>query len=201
VADEDDRRDERDRAAERPGDDGTGEQTRLGERFSEAGDNPGGDETSDTNGDETVDAGEPDAADRSETGASTDTATPGQVDGDDPIRDTVELGVELLAHLESEVSLAEAIDHLETVTTDPAVTREILDTAEMRGVIDREDGVVRPLGHAYVRFSRDVVARSGEFICRRCGATIATGYFIQFDSGEHGPFGSSCIRKVVGREE
>ncbi|PSQ28503.1 MarR family transcriptional regulator, partial [Halobacteriales archaeon SW_10_68_16] len=62
----------------------------------------------------------------------------------------VELGVALLEHAEdAELSLAEAIDRVETVTTDPHLTREILDTAELRGVIEREDGVVRPTGGAY----------------------------------------------------
>ncbi len=120
---------------------------------------------------------------------------------DDPIAETVELGVALLAHLEDgELSLKEAIDRVETVTTDPAVTRRILDTAEMRGVIEREDGVIRPQRGQFVSFEADVVSREGEFSCRRCGTTITTGYFMVFDAGEHGPFGSSCIRKVTGRE-
>jgi hypothetical protein len=120
---------------------------------------------------------------------------------EDPVEETVELGVELLAHLEREVSLAGAIDRIETVTTDPALTREILDTAEMRGVIDREDGLVRSRSGAFVSFESDVVRREGEFTCRRCGASISTGHFVRFDAGEHGPFGSSCVRKVTGREE
>jgi hypothetical protein len=116
-------------------------------------------------------------------------------------RDPVELGLDLLASLEhEELSVAEAIDRIETVTTDPAVQRTILDTAEVRGIIDREDGVVAPRSHDYVSFEADVVSRDGEFTCRRCGAGISTGYFIDFDAGEHGPFGSSCIRKVTGRE-
>lgn len=119
----------------------------------------------------------------------------------DPVTETVELGVELLAHLEDpELSLKEALDRLETLTTDPAVTREILDTAELRGVISREDGVVRPRRGRFVSFESDVVSREGEFTCRRCGASVTTGYFVRFDAGEHGPFGSSCIRKVTGRE-
>lgn len=114
----------------------------------------------------------------------------------------VELGVELLAHLEAEtVELSAAIDRLETVTTDPHLTREILDTAEMRGLLDREEGIVRPRSGVYVSFEGEVRQREGEFTCRRCGASISTGHFIQFDAGEHGPFGSSCIRKVTGREK
>jgi hypothetical protein len=118
------------------------------------------------------------------------------------VDDRVELGVELLANLEhGELSLADAMDRLETVTNDPHLTREILDTAEMRGHIDREDGLVRlTSGGTYVSFESDVVQREGEFTCQRCGTDITTGHFIQFDAGEHGPFGSSCIRKVTGRE-
>ncbi len=120
----------------------------------------------------------------------------------DEIRERIELGVELLAHLEDEsLSLAEAIDRIETVTTDPAITREILDTAEMRGVIDREDGVVLTRSGSFVSLESDVIQREGEFTCRRCNASITTGYFIRFDAAEHGPFGSSCIRKVTGRDE
>jgi len=120
----------------------------------------------------------------------------------DDERDPVALGVELLAHLEAEsLSVAEAIDRIETVTTNPGLQREILDTAAMRGVIDREDGLVRPTsGGTYISFEGDVVVRDGEFDCKRCGASITTGHFVQFDSGELGPFGSTCVRKVLGRE-
>lgn len=115
--------------------------------------------------------------------------------------DPVELGLELLASLEHEsLSVADALDRIETITTDPTLQREILDTAEVRGIIDREDGVVRPQRHDYVSFESDVVTKEGEFSCRRCGADVSTGYFITFDAAEHGPFGSSCIRKVTGRE-
>ena len=116
--------------------------------------------------------------------------------------DRIELGVELLEHLEDdELPLSEAIDRLETITTDPHVTREILDTAEMRGIIDREDGLVRPRGGSFVSLSSQVVRRDGEFSCERCGTALSTGHFIQFETDEHGPFGSSCIRKVTGRED
>ena len=113
-----------------------------------------------------------------------------------------ELGVQLLAHLEDgELSLATAIDRLETVTTSPALTRDILDTAEKRGIIEREDARLRVRrGGTYVDYDSQVVARDGEFECRRCGATITTGHFLRLDAGELGPFGSSCVRRVTGRE-
>ena len=114
----------------------------------------------------------------------------------------LELGVELLAHLEhEELDLAAAVDRIETITTSPALTRDILDAAEKRGVIDREGARLRVRRNGtYVEYDSQVVAREGDFECRRCGASISTGHFIRLDAGELGPFGSSCIRKVTGRE-
>jgi hypothetical protein len=115
--------------------------------------------------------------------------------------DTVEVGVALLERLEDgELTVADAIDRVETVTRSPGVQRTILEEAERRGVIERDGEVVRPTASAFVRFDSEVVSREGEFDCRRCGAALSTGYFVQLDPDEVGPFGSSCVRKVVGRE-
>jgi hypothetical protein len=115
--------------------------------------------------------------------------------------DLVAVGVELLSKLEHpELSVAEAVDRIETVTTHPATTRKILDEAEKRGVIERENGIVKPTGGGYVSFQSEVVRKEGDFSCRRCGANISTGHFIDLDAGEHGPFGPECIRKVTGRD-
>lgn len=113
-----------------------------------------------------------------------------------------ELALDLIAHLEDdELTLAETIDRIESVTTSPSLTREVLDEAELRGLIDREDARIRTrTGGTYVRFESQVVTREGEFDCRRCGASLSTGHFVTFESGELGPFGSSCVRKVLGRE-
>jgi hypothetical protein len=115
--------------------------------------------------------------------------------------DLVAVGVELLSKLEHpELSVAEAVDRIETVTTHPATTRKILDEAEKRGVIERESGIVKPTGGGYVSFQSEVLRKEGDFSCRRCGANISTGHFIDLDAGEHGPFGPECIRKVTGRD-
>jgi hypothetical protein len=115
--------------------------------------------------------------------------------------DPVELGVQLLARLEDpELPLSAVIDRIETITTHPETTRAILETAEARGHIERDGDVVTPSGGRFLRFDSEVVVREGEFECRRCGASISTGHFMRLDAGEHGPFGSSCIRKVTGRE-
>jgi hypothetical protein len=115
--------------------------------------------------------------------------------------ETVELGVQLLERLEhAELSVADALDRIETVTGEPAVQRRILEAAEERGVIEREGPTVRPQSRAHVDFEAEVVVREGEFDCERCGAGLSTGHFIQLDDGEVGPYGSTCIRKVTGRE-
>ncbi|SEH14584.1 hypothetical protein SAMN04487967_1671 [Natronorubrum sediminis] len=120
------------------------------------------------------------------------------VDAED---DRVSLGLALLQRLEHEsLELPNVIDRIETVTTDPAVTRTILDEAELRGIIEREDGIIRPKSRQYVRYEQDVITKEGDFSCKRCGTGVTTGYFISLDAGEIGPFGSSCIRKVTGRD-
>jgi hypothetical protein len=115
--------------------------------------------------------------------------------------DQVELGVQLLARLEDpELPLSAVIDRIETVTTHPATTRAILETAEARGHIERDGETVRPVGDRFLSFDSDVVSREGQYECRRCGASLSTGYFMRLEAGDHGPFGSSCIRTVTGRE-
>lgn len=137
-------------------------------------------------GDSVTDAGR----DERERGDDTDTPT-----------DPVELGVQLLERLEQEeLSLPEVIDRIETITTHHATTRAILEEAEKRGIIQRDGDTVKPTGGRFLRFESQVVSREGEYTCKRCGADISTGYFMKLEAGEHGPFGSSCIRKVTGRD-
>ncbi|AZH26502.1 DUF5830 family protein [Haloplanus aerogenes] len=115
--------------------------------------------------------------------------------------DRVALALDLLAALEhDDLPLSAVVDRIETVTTDPTLVRTILDEAELRGIIERDEGRVRMQRGGFVRFERHVVTREGDFDCLRCGASLSTGHFLQLDTGELGPFGSSCVRKVLGRD-
>lgn len=124
-----------------------------------------------------------------------------RIDRPESRRETVELGVELLTAMADEsLSVKAAVDRIETVTTDPAVTREILDTAETRGVIERAEGTVQTTGGTTMRLDRRTYTKRGDFDCRRCGAGLSTGHFVRLETGDIGPFGSTCIKKVTGRE-
>ncbi|MFP4188921.1 MAG: DUF5830 family protein [Halobacteriales archaeon] len=123
-------------------------------------------------------------------------------DADEKVR----LGLALVRSLEDdEVALPELLDRIEEAVGEaPALTREVVERAEAEGVLRREDGEGTPRfsveGTTGVDFDDDVVSKEGEFDCARCGRSITTGYFIKFDDGEVGPYGSTCIRKTLGRE-
>jgi hypothetical protein len=113
-----------------------------------------------------------------------------------------ELGVELLAAAaDEELDVAEAVDRVEAVTTDPRLVREVLDAAERRGLVAREGAVLRVRrGGAPDRFEPSVVERPVDADCRRCGTALSTGRFVVLPAGELGPFGPSCVRRVTGRD-
>lgn len=117
-------------------------------------------------------------------------------------RPRVQQGLDLLRVLQHrELTLAEIVDRLELITSSPPVIREIIEQAEAEGIIERVNTTDVKLHHGtHLSFENDVVLKSGEFQCRRCGADLDDGYFLNLDSGEFGAFGSSCIRKVTGKE-
>lgn len=119
----------------------------------------------------------------------------------DPETEKIEKALDLLRHLEDdELSLNDCFKRIETVTTSPHLQRQILQAAESEGVIEREEETVQPVDDARVNFEEDIITKEGDFSCERCNTGLSTGYFIKTDAAEHGPFGSTCIRKVTGRE-
>lgn len=114
--------------------------------------------------------------------------------------DPVELGLALIERFaDDDLGVADVITRLESVSTHPRTQRRILEAAVEHGLIERRGSRIRPTGGAPIDFEREVIRKDGEFTCRRCGTRISTGYFLNLDAGEFGPFGSSCIRKVTGR--
>ncbi|MFB6281181.1 MAG: DUF5830 family protein [Haloferacaceae archaeon] len=111
----------------------------------------------------------------------------------------IELALDLLSSLDADgLTLAGVVDRIETVTTDPALTRTILDAAEKRGVLDRDGEEVRlRTRRGGVRRPPRVVRREGRFACRRCGASLSTGHFVVLEAGDLGPFGPDCVRAVL----
>lgn len=114
--------------------------------------------------------------------------------------DPITLGLALIERFgDDELSVADTITRLESITTHPRTQRRILDAAVERGFVERTGSRIRPVVRTPIDFEREVVSKEGDFSCRRCGAGITTGYFLNLDVGELGPYGSTCIRKVTGR--
>jgi len=112
--------------------------------------------------------------------------------------DAVERGVALLRVIPvSKLDLPAIFDRLETITTDPRLQREIIETAEDRGVIER-DGKTVALPSEEHRRGR-VATLSGDFTCKRCGAELSEAHFVDVEHVTVGPFGSKCFRTVTGR--
>lgn len=111
-----------------------------------------------------------------------------------------ELALDLLAHLEAdELSPAEVVDRVEAVTTDPALARGVLGTAELHGIIERKSSRIRhSRGGMLVQLENQVIRCEDDFDYRRYGTPIPAGHFVRFDSGELGPFGSSYVREALG---
>jgi len=118
-----------------------------------------------------------------------------------------ELALTLIKHLETdELPLSAVIDRIETVTTSPSLTREILDTAEKRGLIEREDGRIQVRrGGSFVRRAHRSPERSsippkngGSSSARtagfRCGAAGAS--FVSISRSSPGT-ASSRVSDVV----
>lgn len=181
---------------------------------SEAGSDAGPEAETDASGDGTADAGDDGATADAGTGADPSAASGASADAgtnsgptDDAVtepttpEERVALAADLLGHVEREVTVKEALDRVETVTTNPRLQRRAIGLAAERGTVERSGGTVRPTdGGSHVSFERDVVRKEGEFTCERCGAGLSTGHFVRFDGGAVGPFGSTCVRKVLGRE-
>lgn len=111
-------------------------------------------------------------------------------------------GLAVVAALASgEPSVADVVDALEAVVDGPDAIREVLERAEAEGLIERDAATIRRGRELAPREHRGrIVRRDGEFSCRRCGRRVTTGHFLRVGETEVGPYGSTCVGKLTGRE-
>ena len=107
----------------------------------------------------------------------------------------------LLNSMQGEVSLPELMDILDERIATPQEAREYINQIESEGIAERtEDGEkIRYMMRGVL--DPEVVRRDGEYSCMRCSRGLSTGHFIKFDDEtEEGPYGSDCVRKILGRD-
>lgn len=107
----------------------------------------------------------------------------------------VEQALALLESVEARsLSVREAVEIIELVTSVPELVRRVLREAEDRGIVKREGGrlVVRQGTPRRVRLA----SRRCEARCLRCGRRIGRCFFLGFAGSELGPFGSECIKRL-----
>jgi len=103
----------------------------------------------------------------------------------------------LLAARRRELSVKEAVEMIELVGREPGFVREVLRRAEEKGILRREGRKVyiEALDTGFP--SPRVLSFECESSCRRCGARIRNCYFIELGERRLGPFGSSCVRRLL----
>lgn len=114
----------------------------------------------------------------------------------------IDRGLEVVAALAPmEPTVADLVDALEMVCPGPDEIRAVLELAEDDGLIEREASTIRR-GRSLAPSARrgQIIRRDGEFSCRRCGRRVTTGHFIKVGTTEVGPYGSTCIGRLTGRE-
>ncbi len=109
----------------------------------------------------------------------------------------VEQALMLLASVDAEsISVKEAVEIVEVVTTVPELVKRAIARAEELGILRREGSrlVIRESarGGKSVRVRR----RECEAHCSRCGRRISNCFFILIAGSEFGPFGSECIKRL-----
>lgn len=116
--------------------------------------------------------------------------------------ETIETGVAVVAALARyDPSVADVVDTLEGELGDTDLIHTVLRRAEAEGVIEREGSTItRGAPPAGTPQPAVIATVDGEFSCRRCGRAITTGYVLRLEATEVGPYGSTCIRKVTGRD-
>ncbi len=114
-------------------------------------------------------------------------------------REKVEQALMLLASVSAEsISVKEAVELIEVVTTVPELVRKTINMAEEKGIVRREGDrlVIREKTTGAEGWVVQVRHRKCHAQCMRCGRRISACFFINIGSDEFGPFGSECIKRL-----
>jgi hypothetical protein len=116
-----------------------------------------------------------------------------------PRDDRIARAMALIAALEpATLSLKQLVDRIELISSSPQETRAILDAATRRGLIARDGSQIAIRDRSVApALTPAVIRRAGSYRCRRCGRRLSEGHFIQLPDGEVGPFGATCVDRVL----
>jgi hypothetical protein len=95
------------------------------------------------------------------------------------------------------LSMKEAVEIIELITRNPETIKDVLITAEERGIIKKEGKTVY-ISTESSNFPKPRIKRVDcESACRRCNVKIKNCYYVVTDDKELGPYGSECINRIL----
>jgi hypothetical protein len=103
----------------------------------------------------------------------------------------------LLSSKKKVITVREAVEIIEMVTKNPKMIKNVLKTAEERGLLTR-NGVNLIISEGASRFPNPWIKRVDcESACKRCGVRIKNCFYVQIDDREFGPYGSECVNRIL----
>ena len=111
----------------------------------------------------------------------------------------VEQALMLLASVGAEsISVKEAVEIVQLVTTVPELVKKAITIAEERGLVKREGGrlIIRERVLGLGTQSMEVKHLACDAQCIRCKRRISTCYYLLVAESELGPLGSECVKRL-----
>jgi murein endopeptidase len=110
----------------------------------------------------------------------------------------LEDGILLLLNSKKQVmTVREAVEIIEMVSKDSKYIKNVLKTAEERGLLTRS-GVNLTISEGVSRFPNPRIKRFDcDSSCKRCGLRIKNCFYVQIDDREFGPYGSGCVNRIL----
>ena len=109
----------------------------------------------------------------------------------------VEDAIHLLAASGNRVmKVKDAVEIIEMVTKHPDAIKEVLKTAEVMGLIKRDEMRIFISGDVEDFPKPKIKKVDCESSCRRCGIKLKNCFYIELDDRRLGPYGSECVSKI-----